>query len=293
MECVRPASDRMAKIRFSKRKVGAISLHVAEAGPDSGPAVILLHGFPEFWFGWRHQIDALADAGFHVIVPDQRGYNLSDKPKAIEDYDLDPLARDITGLADVLGIEQYALVGHDWGAGVAWWIAQQNPKGLRRLAIMNAPHPALWRRAMGADPVQRKLSRYVRLLGVPVLPEMLVRAGRYKSLSDAISESTRPMSDDERNEYRKAWSQVGALTGMINWYRAILRRRFDAPPASNIGVPTQIIWGARDRYASLSLAEPSKALCVRANLIVFDEATHWVQHDEALRVNTMLLEFLK
>src|SRR5579872_3113991 len=168
----------MADVRFIKKNVGAVSLHVAEAGPADGPAVILLHGFPEFWFCWRHQIDALAGAGFHVIAPDQRGYNLSDKPKAISDYDLDPLAADISGLASALGLRDYSLVGHDWGAAVAWWVAQKNPSGLRRLTIMNAPHPALWRRAMDQDPVQRKLSRYVRLLGIPVLPEMIIRAGR-------------------------------------------------------------------------------------------------------------------
>jgi pimeloyl-ACP methyl ester carboxylesterase len=283
----------MAEVRFTRRNVGAVSLHVAEAGPLDGPAVILLHGFPEFWFGWRHQIDALADAGFHVIAPDQRGYNLSDKPKAIADYDLDPLAADILGLAAILNLKEFAVVGHDWGAAVAWWIAQKNPQGLRRLVIMNAPHPAVWRRAMDDDPVQRKLSGYVRLLRIPVLPELIVRAGRYKSLSDAIADSTRPLSDNELGEYRKAWSQPGALTGTINWYRAILRRRFAEPLAASIAAPTEIIWGAKDKYSSLPLAESSRTLCQTASLTVLDAATHWVQHDEAARVNAMLLEFLK
>jgi pimeloyl-ACP methyl ester carboxylesterase len=284
----------MAEIRFSKRNVGAVSLHVAEAGPENGPPVILLHGFPEFWFCWRHQIDALAAAGFRVIAPDQRGYNLSDKPKAIADYDLDPLAADIIGLASALDLKDFALVGHDWGAGVAWWVAQKNPSGLRRLVIMNAPHPALWRRAMDEDPVQRRLSRYVRLLGIPVLPEMMIRAGRYKGLADAITESTRPVSENELAEFRKAWSQPGALTGMINWYRAILRRPFPAsPPPKSISVPARIIWGAKDKYASLALAQASRALCADAQLDVLEDATHWVQHDEAQRVNAILLDFLK
>ncbi len=284
----------MAEIRFSKKSVGALSLHVAEAGPADGPAVILLHGFPEFWFCWRHQIDALARAGFHVIAPDQRGYNLSDKPRTIADYDLEPLASDIIGLASAFGLRDYSLVGHDWGAAVAWWVAQKNPAGLRRLVIMNAPHPALWRRAMDEDPVQRKLSRYVRLLGIPVLPELMIRAGRYKGLADAITESSRPVSQSELAEFRKAWSQPGALTGMINWYRAILRRRFASPPPSKgIAMPTQIVWGAKDRYASLSLAEASQTLCADARLTVLDNATHWVQHDEAERVNAILLDFLK
>ncbi len=284
----------MAEIRFNRLDTGTVSLHVAEAGPANGPAVILLHGFPEFWFCWRHQIDALAGAGYRVIAPDQRGYNLSDKPEAIADYDLEPLANDVLGLVKTLGLREYALVGHDWGAAVAWWVAQKNPAGLCGLVIMNAPHPVLWRRAMDEDPVQRKLSRYVRLLGIPVLPELMIRAGGYKGLADAITESTRPVSSSELEEFRKAWSQPGALTGMINWYRAILRRRFPSPPPSKgIAVPTQIIWGAKDRYASLFLADASQTLCANARLTVLDNATHWVQHDEAERVNTILLDFLK
>jgi pimeloyl-ACP methyl ester carboxylesterase len=283
----------MADIRFQSLNCGEVALHVADAGPASGPPVILLHGFPEFWFGWRHQIHALADAGHHVIVPDQRGYNLSEKPRGVEAYDLDRLVSDIAGLANNFGAAQFSLVGHDWGAAVAWRFAEAYPERVRRLAVMDAPHPAIWRAAMDNDPEQRKLSRYVRLLGTRGLPELLIRAGRYRALEAPMRESTRPLSDEELVRYREAWTQQGALTGMINWYRAILRWRPAIPAAGSIGVPTQIVWGGRDRYALARLAEASRDLCRRGNLTSFPNATHWIQHDESERVNAILLEFLK
>src|SRR5258706_15116171 len=153
----------MTAIRFESRNCGEVSLHVAEAGPEDGAPVILLHGFPEYWFGWRHQIDALAQAGHRVIAPDQRGYNLSDKPKGVAEFDLDRLAGDVIGLANALGADQFSVVGHDWGAAVAWWIAELFSERVRRLVIMNAPHPALWPSAMDPGPEQRQLSPYVRL----------------------------------------------------------------------------------------------------------------------------------
>jgi pimeloyl-ACP methyl ester carboxylesterase len=283
----------VADIGFQLRNCGQVTLHVAESGPTTGPPVILLHGFPEFWFGWRHQIHALAEAGHHVIVPDQRGYNLSDKPKAVGEYDLDRLAGDVLGLAHSLGLTQFAIVGHDWGAAVAWWLAERHPDRVRRLAVMNAPHPAIWRQAMDEDPEQRRLSRYVRLLGIRALPEMILWAGRYRGLIDPLKDSVPPPSTDEIARYREAWQQPGALSGMINWYRAILRRKLAPPATGSIGIPTQIVWGGKDKYTLSRLADASRALCRRGNLTIFPSATHWVQHDEAERVNMILLEFLK
>ena len=283
----------MAEIRFRSVNCGEVTLHVAEAGSRSGPPVILLHGFPEFWFGWRHQIHALADAGHYVIAPDQRGYNLSGKPQRINQYDLNRLSSDIVGLADALGLSQFSVVGHDWGAGVAWWLAERHSDRLKRLAVMNAPHPAIWRIAMDEDREQRKLSRYVKLLGIARLPEILIRAGGYRALEAALKDASKPPSDDEIRQYHAAWRQPGALTGMINWYRAILKRKFSAPDPASIATPTQIIWGGKDKFALPRLAEASRDLCRRGNLTFFPNATHWVQHDESERVNTILLEFLR
>jgi len=261
--------------------------------PESGPIVVLLHGFPEFWFGWRHQIDALAGAGFHVVAPDQRGYNLSDKPKGVAAYDLDTLAGDVIALAAGYGAGAFRLVGHDWGASVAWWIAQHHPERLSHLVAINAPHPAIWRDAMDNDPEQRKLSGYVKTLAIPYLPELMVRAGNYRALAAALRESTQPPADDEIAQYRAAWSQPGALTATVNYYRALLRRRFEMPGPASLATPTHIIWGAKDKYSLPRLAQASRDLCRNGRLTLLPEATHWAQHDEAAQVNEILLSFLR
>ncbi len=280
-------------IRFTRRVAsGDITLNVAEAGPRDGPLVILLHGFPEFWFGWRHQIGALADAGYQVVAPDQRGYNLSDKPRGIENYDIDRLAADVVALAAHYTGEPFRLVGHDWGAVAAWWTTTRSPERIRKLAVLNCPHPAVWREAMDKDPVQRRASWYVRAFQIPWLPEALLRARNYRALVTALREARAPISDAEIARYREAWSQPGALTAMINWYRAIRLRRFAPIPAASIAAPVQIIWGKNDSYVLPALAEASKALCSDVRLTYLPEATHWVAHDAPERVNAILLEFL-
>jgi pimeloyl-ACP methyl ester carboxylesterase len=280
--------------RFSRYQTNGVTLHVAEAGPADGKLLMLLHGFPEFWYGWRHQIGALAAAGFHVVVPDQRGYNLSDRPKGVAAYDIDLLAQDVVGLADALGCATFCLVGHDWGAGVGWWTAARFPDRVQRLAALSAPHPAVWLDAVRTIPEQRKKSWYVKAFQIPWLPEFLLRQRNYKALADALRECKRPetctAADLER--YREAWSQPGALTAMINWYRAIGPKRATPDPSVRIAVPTLVIWGDHDRYGVPALAKRSASLCDTADVVYLD-ATHWVQHDEAERVNEMLIDFLK
>ena len=280
-------------IAFSFRSTNGVSLHVADTGPPEGPLVVLLHGFPEFWYGWRHQIEPLADAGFRVLVPDQRGYNLSARPREVGAYDLDLLAADILGLAEGVGRRRFSVVGHDWGASVGWWIATRHADRVDRLIAVNAPHPAVWVQAMRTDPEQRGRSRYVSLFRIPVLPEFLMRRENYKALVDALRESKRPdsWSDDVLNSYRAAWSISGALTGMVNWYRALLRKRLPDQP-QRIAVPTRIIWGSNDKYAVRDLAERSLHLCDTASVEYLD-ASHWVQHDEPVRVAELICKFLR
>lgn len=280
-------------VRFTERVCNGIKLHVAEAGPDTGPLVILLHGFPEFWYGWRNQIKALADAGFHVVMPDQRGYNLSDKPLGVKNYDVDKLSADVVALGAHYTKLPFRLVGHDWGAVAAWWTATRHPEKLRSLCVLNCPHPAIWRDAMANDPEQRRASRYVRIFALPWLPELMMRSRRFGALVGAIRGSKRPLSEAEVEAYRKAWAQPGALTAMINWYRAILRRKFSPIAPGSITVPVHIIWGAEDIYARPALAEASKALCARATLTFLHRATHWVAHDEPEHVNALLLDALR
>jgi pimeloyl-ACP methyl ester carboxylesterase len=284
----------LPNMRFARRIAsGGVALNVAEAGPENGTPVILLHGFPEFWFGWRYQIGALAAAGYRVIAPDQRGYNLSDKPAGIANYDVDRLADDVVALAAHYSHEPVNLVGHDWGAVAAWWTATRHPANLRKLAVLNCPHPAVWRDAMDNDPVQRRASWYVRAFQIPWLPEALLRAGNFRSALDALRQSKASLSDEEAEQYREAWRQRGALSAMINWYRAILRHRFEPLVAGSIRVPVQIVWGKQDPYALPALAEASKALCADVRLTYLPEATHWVAHDEPERVNAILLDFLR
>jgi pimeloyl-ACP methyl ester carboxylesterase len=284
----------LSRIRFVRRTAsGGVTLNVAEAGPEDGVPVILLHGFPEFWFGWRHQIGALADAGYRVIVPDQRGYNTSDKPKGIAAYDVDRLADDVAALAKHYTDQPIFLVGHDWGAVAAWWTTTRHPALVRKLAVLNCPHPAIWRDAMKSVPAQRRASWYVAAFQIPWLPEALMRARNFDALCTAIRESKAPVSEEEIARYRAAWGQPGALTAMVNWYRAVLRHDFRPIPAGSIKTPVRIVWGEQDRYALPALAELSKALCADAELTYVPEATHWVAADAAAKVNAMLLEFLR
>lgn len=275
-------------------QTNGITLHVVQDGPQDGPLVILLHGFPEFWYGWRRQIPALAQAGYRVWAPDQRGYNRSDKPPGIAAYNLDALAQDVLGLIQAAGEEQAAVIGHDWGAGVAWWLAMKHPQAVGKLGILNVPHPAVQRRLMRRDPGQLLRSWYMFFFQIPWLPEALMRMQNYAGMVRSLERSARPgtFTPEDLDRYREAWSQPSALTSMIHWYRAIFRHPPQPAPDIRIHVPTQIIWGAQDRFLKLEGAKISLELCDQGRLTVIPEATHWVQHEEAARVNELLLAFL-
>jgi pimeloyl-ACP methyl ester carboxylesterase len=280
-------------LRFSRIATNGISLHVAQAGPADGPLVILLHGFPEFWFCWRSQIGSLGAQGFHVVAPDQRGYNLSDKPRGAVAYDLDELAKDILGLADYFGARTFLLAGHDWGGIVGWWLAQNYPDRVERFVSISAGHPAVWRERMESDPEQRRKSTYVRMFRMPWFPEYVVRRRNFEAIAGAITATARPgtVSDAELARYREAWSQPGAITGGLNWYRAILKRRFPNWKQIRIKVPTLAIWSDRDVYGDANLAEQSVALCDKGELIRLANATHWTLQDEPERINAILASF--
>ena len=281
--------------RFSRAACNGIGLHIAEAGSTEGELLFLLHGFPEFWYGWRNHIGRFAAAGFRVVVPDQRGYNLSDKPKGVAAYGLDQACADIVGLADGFGRRTFSVIGHDWGAAVGWWMASRHADRIKRLAALSAPHPAVWYHAMRNNPVQRRKSRYVRLFGLPYLPELLLRQGNFRALSTSFKDVIRPdaFTADDLSRYRAAWSQPGAITSMINWYRALLRKQMPPSEQFRVRVPTLVIWGTQDAFAERELAEISTRLCDNARVVYLERATHWVQHDEPERVGDLLLEFLK
>ena len=276
-----------------RHRIGGVTLHAIEAGLEDGPLVILLHGFPEFWWGWRYQIGPLAEAGFRVLVPDQRGYHLSDKPEGRRAYDLDTLAKDVVGLADALGRRTFSVVGHDWGGLVAWWTASRYPDRVAKLVVLNAPHPSVAGSYMRSHPSQMLRSLYVGFFQIPRLPEAMLSANGYRSLKDALVRTSRrgTFSDGDVARYEKAWSQPGALTAMLNWYRALPLK--PGMPDSTVRSPTLVIWGTRDRFLEKGLAEASLSLCETGDVRWIENATHWVQHEEPDAVNAALVGFLK
>jgi pimeloyl-ACP methyl ester carboxylesterase len=274
-------------------KTNGVRLHVVQAGPQTGDLVMLLHGFPECWYGWRKQIPALAAAGFRVWAPDQRGYNLSDKPPGLAAYSLDELARDVIGLIDAAGCDQAYVVGHDWGAAVAWWVAMRYPERLKKLAILNVPHPSVMRSTLQNNPAQMARSWYIAFFQLPWLPERLMGMAGARAAESLFKRTANPgsFSDADITEYKKAWQQPGALTAMLNWYRSIAQRPAASPPDRRVHVPTLILWGVNDVALTREMARASQDYCDDAKLVWFDNATHWVQHDAPDRVNQELLDF--
>ena len=271
-----------------------IRLHTIMAGPQSGPPIVLLHGFPEMWRCWIRQIPALVDAGCRVIVPDQRGYNLSDKPKGIKNYRISTLVDDIVGLIDALEYEKVNLVGHDWGANVAWMLANQYPDRLHRLGIMNVPHPSVIRKFLRRDLEQIRRSWYVFFFQLPWLPEAGMRRDNWRGAELALRGSGKihTFTNEDIEKYKEAWSQPGAMTAMINWYRAAVLYQPPILEDPCIRVPTLMMWGMKDFALSHRMARPSMDYVKEGNLILFPEATHWVQRDAADEVNHYLIDFV-
>jgi epoxide hydrolase 4 len=269
-----------------------IRLHAVAAGPERGPVVVLLHGFPEFWYGWRKQIGPLAAAGFRVVALDQRGYNLSSKPVAVSDYAAPLLTRDVVCVADQLGCERFHLAGHDWGAAVAWALALQYPERLHKLAILNVPHPVVMMLTLRTNPRQWLRSWYMLFFQLPWLPETALSAFHFYETAQLLSRTSRPgaFTVEDLEVYRAAWSQPGALSATINWYRALARHRpkIDDP---QVHTPTRILWGQQDGFLLPAMAKDSLRYCDSAELTFFPDATHWVQHEEPERVNQLLIEF--
>lgn len=271
-----------------------VPLHAVACGDPGGPLVVLLHGFPECWYGWRHQFGPLAAAGFRVVALDQRGYGGSGKPARVADYAIDRLAADVESVIVALGADRAAVVGHDWGGGVAWWLALTRPHRVSRLAVLNCPHPSAMRAAvLGGDLRQLAKSWYIFAIQIPGLPEWSLRRNDFAAPERSMRETSLPGSftDADFVEYRRAWAEPGALTGMLNWYRAAVRHR-PTPTDPRVKVPTLLIWGEKDKFLRAKLARDSIALCDAGRLELLPEATHWVQHDAADRVNGLLAGFL-
>lgn len=275
------------------RDVNGVELHVVAAGDPDGPLVVLLHGFMDFWYGWRTQIPALVDAGYRVLVPDMRGFNLSGKPRGLDAYRMGRLSGDVIGLIDSEGRESAHVVGHDLGALVAWDLAQRHPGRVDRLGIVNVPHPSAFRKTLWSSPRQLRRSWYVFFFQLPRVPEWALGRDAAQGLVDALRGSSRPgaFTDEDLRHYRQAYAREDGLRGPVNYYRAMARRR-DDPPRETVAAPALIVWGDDDPALVPELADRSLAYCTDGRLERFPDATHWPHLEESERVNELLLAHL-
>jgi pimeloyl-ACP methyl ester carboxylesterase len=278
-------------------RVNGIRLHWVEQG--EGPLVVLFHGFPEFWYAWRHQIPALAAAGFRAVAPDLRGYNLSEKPAGVAAYRIEALLDDLAGLIERLGEgkEKAHVVGHDWGGAFAWYAPLFHPERLLSLTLLNAPHPLAFRRELKTSAAQRKRSSYVFFFQLPWLPERLIRAGNFAVLERMLRRdpvSPGAFADEDILLYKEALARPGALTAAVNYYRAALR--FPPKVAGRnwpVDLRTLLVWGERDRYLGPGLLQGLDRWVPRLTVERIPDASHWVQADAPARVNELLIRFLK
>ena len=283
------------KIKFDFAQIGGVRLHCATAGTGAR-LVVLLHGFPEFWYSWRHQIEALSDE-YTIVAPDMRGYNLSDKPAHVKDYAIGNLVDDVTNLIRHFGREQAAVIGHDWGAGIAWAVAQTQPEAVWKLGALQVPPMAVWRKNQTLR--QALASWYMLFFQIPRLPEWLMSINDYAMLERGLRDTTAEkgvFTDEEIAEYKKAWSEPGALTAGINYYRANFVPLFlteSKPLNQKITVPTVFIYGEKD-HAVLPETVKGVGEMVDAPYEEFriQTAAHWVQQEASEAVTDILREFL-
>lgn len=287
----------MATITGPQREMeietNGVRLHVVTQG-ESGPLVILLHGFPECWYSWREYLPALAESGFRAAAPDMRGYNLSEKPKGARSYDLPALTADVLGLIRAFGEEQAVIVGHDWGAAVAWRFAMDYPQAVEKLVICNVPHPA--RFAEGLRHVrQLRKSWYIFFFQLPWLPELVMRRDLSRFVERGMRGSAvrlEAFSDEDLQVYTEALRQPGALTASINYYRAVARWGWRMPNKT-IAAPTLILWGEEDRFLGKELVPGTERFVPDLRVTYIPHCGHWVQQEAADEVKQALLDFLR
>jgi pimeloyl-ACP methyl ester carboxylesterase len=269
--------------------VGSTRLHVVQEG--KGPPVILLHGFPEFWYSWRHQIEALASKGFTAIAPDLRGYNLSDKPKGVSLYRMDYLVDDIIGLMSVLGHPAAHIVGHDWGGVIAWVLAAQQSDRVNKLVVLNAPHPVRMAQAL-VHRSQLRRSWYIFAFQVPGLPEWYVRQpGFIARRLRAWGLDPGMLSDDELARYEEAIRMPGAARAALNYYRAAVRHPTLKIPM--VRRPALVIWGDRDGALGPELLDGLHHHASDLRIHRIPHAGHFVQQEAPEEVSAALIDFLR
>jgi epoxide hydrolase 4 len=278
-------------------QANGLRFHVAECG-EGDRLALLLHGFPECWFSWRAQLPLLARLGYRAWAPDLRGYGKTERPPRLQDYAMEHLLDDVAGLIEASGARSTVLLGHDWGAVIAWFLAMRRPELLERLVIMNVPHPAVMEKALRS---WRQISRswYVLFFQLPKLPEMLLRARGYRAIGDAFRNMAVDKSrfpDEVLRVYRDSAAEPGALTAMLNYYRALVRgrggERQRALGYPTIETPTLMIWGENDVALDITSTYGTDRHVRDLTLRYLPNVSHWVQQEAPEVVNAMLEAWL-
>jgi epoxide hydrolase 4 len=291
-------------LRDQYADINGIRLHYMIAG--AGQLVMFAHGFPEFWYAWKHQLVEFGRS-YQAVAPDMRGYNLSAKPATADQYQVKHLVEDLRGLADHLGQKKFFLVGHDWGGAVAWGFALFYPEYLDKLVIINAPHPAVFERELRENPAQQKASEYMLMFRSPEA-EQILSANQYAFLFDGVlSEGLKKgyFTEEDRRAYFEAWSQPGALTGGLNYYRAahIGPATAERAPARGnfvtglaeltVKVPTLVIWGEKDPYLLIGNLDGLEQFVADLTIKRIPDGSHWVVHEKPDMINGLIGDFLQ
>ncbi len=281
-------------------EANGLTFEVDELLPPDGATdrlALCLHGFPESKYSWRFQMPLLASLGYRVWAPNQRGYGASSRPKGVAAYDIDHLVADVEALIAASGARETLLVAHDWGAIVAWHCAMRRIKTLTRLVIMNVPHPTRFMEDIATNKIQRRKSWYVAFFQIPWLPEWTLRRNGAKAIGDAflgmaVDKSRFP--EDVLAHYRANALRPGALTAMVNWYRAARKggRAKMAPPQNRVEVPTLVVWGEEDKALEKSLVAGTKRFVPDLTVRYLPGVSHWVQQEAPETVNLMLEAWL-
>ena len=281
-----------------------VTLKVQFGGREDAPPLVLLHGFPESHRTWRHQVTNLV-RDFRVIVPDQRGFGGSDKPEDVDAYRTDEIIADLLALADAFGFDRFTLVGHDWGGAVAWGAALKHPDRIARLVIVNAPHPLIFQRTLIDDPAQRAASQYIRAFREPGM-EAGIRAMGLDTFFDksfAKHVDVRRIAPAERQAYLDDWGGEGALTAMLNWYRASAiavpavgehagKPLWTLAPFPTLEMPVLVIWGLEDKALLPVQLDGLDALCADLRIVLAPDAGHFVPWEQPEMVTSAIRDFM-
>jgi pimeloyl-ACP methyl ester carboxylesterase len=300
-------SATAAPIMHETTDVNGVTLHYARSG--SGPLVLFLHGFPEFWYGWKNQLEEFGRDHL-AVAPDMRGYNLSSKPEGVENYRMPLMVEDVRALADKLGHgpqKKFVLVGHDWGGVVAWSFAMAHPDKISKLVIVNAPHPGVFQRELRDNPAQQKASSYMLMFRGPEA-ETTLSANNHEMLVNIVlgpGLKQGHFTEADKQAYLEAWSQPGALTGGLNYYRAAqvgpptaaapadpAAAPAPALPTMKVTVPTLVIWGEKDTALLTGNLEGLDAFVPQLTIRRIPDGTHWVVHERPEVVNKYIREFI-